>query len=227
MSTRTMVLAAISLVSAAAAARTEERQVGDFSAVHIESGIHATVEVGPRRPIRIEADDAVLPLVEVRVEGDELRIGFKPNARWTGERPVRVSIQTPQLRGASASGGSEVRATFTRGNDAEVQASGGSVIKARGIDAARLSVQGSGGAVLEIVGVADALDLQLSGGSQLHGRDLSVKDLSVQASGGSEVELRADGRVRGNLSGGSQVHVKGRATAKVNTSGGSELTVDD
>src|SRR5437762_1882431 len=83
-----------------------------------------------------------------------------PNARWTGERPVRVSIQTPQLRGASASGGSEVRATFTRGNDAEVQASGGSVIKARGIDAARLSIQGSGGAVLEIAGVADAFDLQ-------------------------------------------------------------------
>ena len=227
MSARVAVLAAVSLVSVAAPARTQDRDVGDFSAVHVASGIHATVDVGPRRPVRIDADDDILPLVDVRIEGDELHVGFKPNTHWTGDRRVNVSIQTPQLRAIAASGGSEIRATLTRGNDAEVDASGGSVIKVRGVDAARLHVQASGGSVLEVAGTADALDLQLSGGSQLHGRDLTLKDVNVQASGGSEAQVRAEGRVRGNLSGGSRVHVRGRASSRVSTSGGSEVSFDD
>jgi hypothetical protein len=227
MSARLAVLAAVSLVSVASQARTQDREVGSFSAVRVASGIHATVDVGPRKPVRIEADDEVLPLLDVRVQDDELVIGFKPDTHWTGDRSVRVAVQTPELRAISASGGAEIRASFTRGSDAELDASGGSVVKARGIDAARLHVQASGGSVLEVAGTADALHLQLSGGSQLHGRELSVKDLDVQASGGSEAEMRADGRVNGNLSGGSQVHVRGRATSRVNTSGGSEVTFDD
>jgi hypothetical protein len=227
MSLRMAVLAGVSLVSAAALARTEDREVGAFSSVHVASGIYASVEIGPRRPAKIEADDEVLPYVELRMEGDELHVGFKPHTSFRSEHRVRVTLQTPELRAVSGSGGSEVRATLTRGNEAGIQASGGSVMKVRGADVARLRVQASGGSVLDVAGSADALDLQLSGGSQLHGRDLEVKDVDVQASGGSGAELRADGRIRGNLSGGSQLHVRGRANTRVATSGGSEVTVDD
>ena len=224
---RFAILGAFSLVSAAAQARTQEFDVGAFNAVSVASGIRATVDVGPRRPVRVEADDDVLALLDVRVEGDELHVGFKPNTRWAGERRVRVTIQTPELRAVSASGGADVRATVTRGDDAAIAASGGSTVQVRGVDSARLHVAASGGSVLDVRGVADMLELQLSGGSRLHGRDLEVKDVDVQASGGSEADLRGDGRIRGNLSGGSQMHVRGKATARVNATGGSEVTVED
>ncbi|HZX95065.1 MAG TPA: DUF2807 domain-containing protein [Myxococcales bacterium] len=217
----------ISLLSASVAAATQEQAVGEFSSVQISSGIHATVEIGPRRPVRIEADDQVLQAVELRVEGDELHVGFRPGTRWTGEHRVQVTIQTPQLRAVGGSGGSEVRASFNRGSDAEISASGGSVMNVRGVDAARLGVHGSGGSVINLSGSADSLSLHLSGGSELHGRDLSVKDIDVQGSGGSQGELRADGRVRGSLSGGSGLHIRGRATTRVATSGGSEVNVQD
>jgi len=220
-------LLGLSLLSVPALARTQEQNPGDFSAVHISAGIHATVEVGHDSSVRIDADDEVMPFVEVRVEGNELYVGFKRHTSFHGEHNVKATIQTPHLTAVSGSGGSDVRATFSRGSDAAVEASGGSHMHVRGVDAPRLHLSGSGGSVLDVSGSADSLDLQLSGGSQLHGRDLSVKDVSVQASGGSQGEVRADGRISGGLSGGSELHVRGRATSRVATSGGSEVSVDD
>jgi hypothetical protein len=220
-------LLGISLLSVPALARTQEMKTGDFSAVHIESGIHATVEVGHDTSVRIDADDEVMPFVDVKVEGNELYVGFKRHSSFHGEHTVKATIQTPHLKSVSGSGGAEVRATFSRGGDASVEASGGSHLRVRGVDASQLHLSGSGGSVLDVDGSADSLTLQLSGGSQLHGRELSVKDVSVQASGGSQGDLRADGRIVGALSGGSELHVRGRASSRVATSGGSEVSVDD
>jgi len=224
---RAITLAVLSLASTAALARTEDRDVPEFDAVTVAAGIRASVEIGPRRPVRIEADDETLALVETRVEDGTLHIGFKPHSSSSGDHEVRVTIQTPQLHAIGASGGSVVRATFTRGDRSEIQASGGSEIRIRGVDAGRLSVEGSGGSVLDVQGRADALSLQMSGGTRLHGRDLSVKDAEVQASGGSQGEYRASGNLRGNLSGGSELHVSGGARTRVATSGGSSVEVDN
>jgi hypothetical protein len=222
-----LLFAAFSLAATAALARAEEREVPEFDSLQVASGIRATVEIGPRRSLRVEADDDILPLVDVHVEDGALRVGFKPNTNFRGDRRVSVSIQTARLRAVSASGGSVVRATLTRAEETAAQGSGGSELYLRGVDANHLSVQGSGGSTFEIEGRASTLDLHISGGSRLLGRDLSVRDVVVQASGGSQGELRADGQIRGSLSGGSELHVRGGARAMVAATGGSSVDVQD
>jgi hypothetical protein len=215
------------LVSSAAFGRSEDRTVPAFTAVHISAGMRATVEIGPQRPVHLEADDALLPLIETVVEDGALQVRYKQHTIFHhGERQVRITIQTPELHAVGASGGSIVKAALTRTSKSEIQASGGSEISVRGVDAGRLDVQGSGGSVVEVSGSADALSLQLSGGSQLHGRDFSTRDLDVQGSGGSQAELKATGKIRGGLSGGSQLHASGGASARVSTSGGSQVSTD-
>jgi putative autotransporter adhesin-like protein len=218
----------LALFSSAALASSQDRDVPAFEEVHIASGIHATIAIGPRKPLHLEGDEAVLAQVETVVEDGALRVGFKRDSWFHGgTRAVKVTIQTPQLRGLGASGGSIVKAELTRSDHHDVQASGGSEVRVRGVDARDLSVQASGGSVLELIGRADTLDLQLSGGSHLYGHDLEVKDVAVQGSGGSQCELRATGKIRGGLSGGSELHVRGGAHARVATSGGSMVDVDN
>ncbi len=218
-------IALMSLLSTAVLARTEERDVPEFDAVDVAAGIGVTVDIGPRKPLRVDADDETIKFVETRVENGALHIGFKPHGNWSGEHRVQVSVQTPRLRALAASGGASVRATFTPAEVTGIEASGGSDVRARGIDAARLSVQGSGGSVFDLEGRADMLKLELSGGSEVHSPDLAVADMDVRGSGGSRGELRVDGRIRGSLSGGSELHVRGNARAKVATSGGSSVEV--
>ena len=215
------------LISAGAWARTEDRSVGDFAAVHVCCGIAAQIEIGPRRPVHVEGDDAALEALETVIEDGALQVRFKEGTRLRGEHHVKVTVQTPELRELAVSGGSAVRAAFTRGDRSEIHASGGSELTVRGIDAARLQIHASGGSVLDVQGSADALELHMSGGSQLHGRDLSVRDVDIEGSGGSQANLKATGNVRGGLSGGSQLHARGAAKTRVSTSGGSEVYVDD
>jgi len=227
MRTQVAVLSGIVLSASAVLAAAEDREVPPFESVHVASGIRATVTVGPRKPVHLEADKDVLDAIETRVEDGTLHVGFKPRARVSSPGEVIASIQTPDVHAVAASGGAMVRATFTRWPQCAIAASGGGEVHVRGVDARELAVDGSGGAVLDVSGRADQLDLQLSGGSHLDARQFEARNVHVQGSGGSVAELRASGKVRGGLSGGSEMHVRGGARATVSTSGGSELSVDD
>ena len=227
MRTHVAVLAGILFAASAALAAAEDREVPAFDSVHVASGIRATVAVGARKPVHLEADEDVLETIETRVEDRTLHVGFKPRSRIWSSGEVTVSVQTPELHAVAGSGGAMVRATFTRWPECAISASGGSEVHVRGLDARQLAVEGSGGAILDVSGRADQLELQLSGGSHFDARQFEARNVDVQGSGGSVAELRASGKVRGALSGGSEMHVRGGARASVATSGGSELSVDD
>ena len=215
------------LISSAAMARSEDREVPRFDAVHISSGMHARIVIGPQKAVHVEGDDESLARLELTVEDGELNAHFKEGSWFHSERAVKLTIQAPAVRSVGASGGSIVDADLTRSDKSSVQASGGSEMNVRGVDAAELSLQASGGSILTVSGRADEMDLQLSGGSQLHGHELEVRNLEIQGSGGSQAELSASGKIRGGLSGGSQLHARGGGRASVHTSGGSEVDVDD
>jgi hypothetical protein len=189
--------------------------------------MHATIEIGPARPVHLEADAQVLPLIETMVEGGELRVRFREDSHWGGSNDVVVTIQTPKVTSVSGSGGSIIRAAFTRADKSSIKASGGSEIDARGVDAGQLTAHGSGGSILQVAGRADTLELEMSGGTRFKGRNFAVQDLTVRGSGGSEGRLQATGKISGGLSGGSQLRVRGKATARVSTSGGSQLELED
>jgi hypothetical protein len=227
MRTQVAVVSGILLSASAVLAAAEDREVPAFDSVHVASGIRATVAVGPRKPVHLEADSDVLEAIETRVEDGTLHVGFKPRSHISDTGEVIVSIQTPDVHAVAASGGAMVRATFTRWPECAIAASAGGEVHVRGVDARELAVNGSGGAILDVSGRADQLDLQLSGGSHLDARQFEARNVQVQGSGGSVAELRASGKVRGGLSGGSEMHVRGGARTTVATSGGSEISVDD
>jgi Putative auto-transporter adhesin, head GIN domain len=223
--TSNAVLAA--LVAGAASAATEERDVPAFDSVHVASGIRATITVGPRKPVHLEADRAVLDAIETRVEGGTLHIGFKRHSRVWNTGEILATVQTPELHAVGGSSGAMVRATFTRSDESAISASAGSQVHVRGIDARRLAVEASGGGAVDVAGRAELLELRLSGGSHLDGRQFEAVDVDVQGSGGAVADVKASGKVRGSLSGGSEMHVRGNAKTRVATSGGSEILVDD
>ena len=206
----------------------QTREVPAFHAVSVESGIHATISIGPQRPLELQGEEKTLALIETTVEDGELRIAFKRHS-WTHwvSHEVHVSIQTPELRAVGASGGSDIRAEMTRAPETEIAASGGGEVHVRGIDTDALRISGSGGAVIEVAGRAGHAEIEMSGGTEVKGAALSVRNVRIEGSGGSEAELRADGRISGSLSGGSELHIRGNARSRVATSGGSSVEYDD
>lgn len=209
--------------AAGGAAASQTRDVAPFHAVHVASGIHVVLEVGPQKALELSGDREALERVQTDVEHGELRIRFAPFSNVSTHDPVVVRVVAPAVRSVSASGGSRARGQLARGQALSVEVSGGGEAELTGLDAPALRAQGSGGATLTLSGRAASLELQLSGGSTVHAQGLEAGDVELRASGGCQGELRAAGDVRGSLSGGSQIHLLGKARARVSTSGGSSL----
>jgi hypothetical protein len=189
--------------------------------------MRATVEIGPRGPVEIEADDNLLPLIETEVVDGRLEIRFQRFSNIWGSGGVHIQVRAPVFRYLGASGGAEIVAELEPVEELEVKASGGAEVHARGIDVARLSASGSGGADLELSGVAQRLTLRMSGGTKVKAGRLSARAVRVSGSGGSTAEVRASESLKGELSGGSGVHLIGNASSRVSTSGGSSVDYDD
>lgn len=216
-----------------AQAKSEEREVGPFTGVHVASGIRALVEIGPRRPLKLEGSEEALARVEVKIEDGQLHIGYKRSRGWSSwgnDGDVRVTITTSEVRELSASGGAQIRAALSsnpRGDEFLIEVSGGGEAHVTGLETKRLEASGSGGAVLELSGRTEELRLDLSGGSVCKGKALQTRDLRISGSGGAVATVQASGEAKGSLSGGSQLHLKGGAKSRVRTSGGSDVEGDE
>src|SRR4051794_16015332 len=71
--------------------KAETRDVPDFDAVAVGAGIRATITIGPRKPIRIEGDDNVLPLVQTTVRDGVLKVEFETHESISAKHEVRVA----------------------------------------------------------------------------------------------------------------------------------------
>jgi len=224
--------------------KEEARQVGNFSGISVGTGIQATATIGPTTSVVLRGDDNLLPLIEVEVVNGKLTAQASSGQGISPTQPIKLTIVTPKLTSAAASGGARLSADATSGPEFTGDASGGAKVSVKGVDSKSLvakasgggtlelnnikvdsaDVDGSGGATISLAGTVKTLKTHLSGGAGLKAQDAPVEALRVQASGGSRVYAQARSELSAELSGGATVHLKGNpAKRQVDTSGGSKV----
>ncbi len=224
--------------------KEETRQVGDFSAVSVGSGIRATVSIGPKTSVVLTGDDNLLSMIKLEVVDGKLTTRVDYNEGIHPSRPIRLTVVTPHLTSAEASGGASLTADATPGPKFVASASGGSKVSVKGVDSkqmfARVSgggtisitnlkadsadIEGSGGATISLSGSVKRIETKLSGGAGLKAQDVPAEALRVSASGGSRVYAQVSSELSARLSGGATVHLKGNPSKReIDTSGGSKI----
>jgi hypothetical protein len=211
--TRTLMVAALALLSATTAAcdlvgtrgegavTSETRQTDTFSRVESGAGIHVSIGIGDASALEVRAQSNLLPLITTEVVDGTLRIGSSKG--YTTSEKVEVILATPQLERIVLSGGS--RGTID------------------GVSSDTFDVELNGGSVLTATGTASTITLHVSGGSVAELDGLTAATISADLSGGSRAEVRATDLVDGSATGGSRVSVAGGANTTVDTTGGSQV----
>ena len=225
--------------------KTEDRDVAEFDAVSVESGVHASIAIGGRA-VEVTAAADVLQRLVTEVKKGVLHLRFERRSGWMHfghDGEVTVKVRTPHLRAVSASGGAHADVTATTegrvqldasggGNvnvasapahELKVDASGGATIAVGGIDAEQVTASGSGGAVLKLSGRADKAELSFSGGAAIKAQRFEVRDASIVGGSGGEARVHVSQAVRGSVSGGSSLRLDGKPKARISTSGGGEV----
>lgn len=130
---------------------TEQRAVSDFSKIEVEGKTSVTIAQGPVFAVTARAYSNLLPILETKVTGNILRVGYKNGSNVNNDNSA-VMITMPYLYGLSSTGNSEV--TITNGTTTNFEASitGASKINAFNftVQNANLSIEGSGSVEISV-----------------------------------------------------------------------------
>lgn len=204
---------------------TQEYDFSDFTRVQIGSAFEANITQGDDYKVAVTVDDNIVQHLDVRVDGDTLRIGLKPMLRFSFRNTtLRAEITMPDLTGVDASGATRIDVRgFKNDKRVDVDASGASQVNGD-ISSGEMNIDASGASRVELSGQTGRLDASASGASTLRLGELASTDTRVNASGASNITVNASGRLTGEASGASSVRYTGSPTSvQVDTSGASSV----
>lgn len=183
---------------------TETRPMAAFSGVELAGVGKLVLKVGEGSSysVKVTADDNIVPLIMTEVKGDTLRIWMKDSMSFSlnSNTGFVYEVSAPKI--------------------VKIDSSGAASIEGSGFDGGRLAVEVSGVGSLALSGRVDDFSADLSGAGSLNTTALVADDVNVDLSGLGSAEVRADRRIRANVSGLGSITWEGAATdVKTSVSG--------
>ncbi len=187
---------------------TEDRQVSDFTAVSVSSGIDLYLTQGNKETLKLEADENLMEHIITEVENGVLKIYSKKNLRKYKKLEAHLTFK--ELDKISGSAGADVFAE-------------------KRIKADKMYVNMSSGSDIKLKLKAPKIRLNMSSGSDGI-VDFEGKSVKINASSGSDVEMLASNLddFTANISSGSDIMIQGSAQiVNINASSGSDMDAFD
>lgn len=204
---------------------TQDYDFSDFTKVSVSSAFQAEITQGDSYATSVTVDDNVVQHLDVRVDGDTLRIGLKPMVSLgLGNVTLRAQVTMPDLDGLDLSGATRTQVRgFSNTKPANVEVSGASQLRGD-MTTGEMRMGASGASTVELTGSTGRLDVEASGASTVRLQDYASQNAVVRASGASNVTVNTSGRLTGEASGASTVSYTGNPeSVQVDTSGASNV----
>jgi hypothetical protein len=168
-------------------AKTQKYDVTAFKAIKMNLGANMDISVGgDTTEVVLAADDNLIPLVTVKVDGDTLVLSSDES--FSTRSPMKFTIRTPHLEALSISGSS----------DATIQ----------GLHDDRLDIQLSGSGSVKASGTVQKLDANISGSGKFQLADVTASDATIHVSGSGEATVNATKSLNVHISGSGDIRYK-------------------
>ncbi len=191
--------------------KTEIRDVKNFNAIKVSSGIDLYLTMGETEEVKIVADGDMIDKIITEVKDGTLNIYMKNNSWFNcsvrGSRKAYVTIK--ELQAISASSGADVRSENTlQGENLSVNASSGSDVY---IDVfyKNFEIDVSSGADARLSGKVKRLNAEASSGSDIKAEELKSQICKAHASSGSDIIVTVADELYAHASSGGDIRYYG------------------
>jgi hypothetical protein len=191
-----------------------QRTVGAFTEVRIQTGIEASVIIGPQEPLQLQGDDNLLPVIQTEVQDNVLIATTTPGTTIYPRLPLTLRITTPVLTSVTATSGSYIGGDHLQPIRMNITATGGSRVTLTDLTTEDVTINAEGGSSVKLIGQGKRMDIVLSGASPLSSSSFPVETATLNASGASKGEVRVTSSISGTLSGSSTLTVFGNPTTR-------------
>lgn len=241
-----LLLSALLLAGAAPAMAADMSfPVGAFQKVSASGADTVIITTGKAVSVTASGPQKRLDRLDIRVEGDTLKIGYK-KGDWNSwnEDDATIRVTLPALHGLRLSGSGNTTADAGSGPAFDLGVSGSGDVDVGRINspAVAISVAGSGDArigkldtqTLSIktagsgdvtaAGTCNAATISVSGSSNINAGGVKCATADIGISGSGDVRLSASSTASVRISGSGDVVVTGGAKCQVKTSGSGDVT---
>lgn len=216
----------------------------DFNSIEASHAVKVIV-TDKVSDIRIDADDNLMDLVEVKSAGNTLVVRLSDEARSTSNIHVTVTVPYNEKLGSiHASGATQVTVEPTlTAPKVEIEASGASKVNANartteckvdcsgaskismGVQADICKMECSGASKLEVTGTAGDCKVDVSGASSCNASELVSETCNAKASGASKAQVNCTRKLNAQASGASKIAYTGGSTDNtISKSGASSVS---
>lgn len=202
-------------------------EIKGFTKVAVATGINATIKIGDKENVEIEADDNLMELVVVEVNGDELNIYMKEN--YHNAKKLNAYITATSLEAVKTSSAGRIVVE----DNVEVEtfsgnASSGGNIRLNGLSATNISFETSSAGNINVeAGTTTDLNIGVSSGGVINAFDLETQNCEARASSGGNARINVVKSLKAEASSGGNIRFKGNPTMNgINTSSGGNISQD-
>jgi len=169
--------------------RTEARQVGHFNGLAMSLPGKVEIHTGGSEGVTIEADDNVLPLIEIVVEDGTLKIRNK-NRVNVQTRNLKVVVQARELERLALGGSGSIDADRVHGGRVSLDLGGSGTIRIGKLEGESISVNlGGNGDVKAGEGAARSLSVSIGGSGKVDMPRVRLDKASVTVAGSGDATL--------------------------------------
>lgn len=204
-------------------AESVQKDLSGFSKIDAGSAFRVDVTRSDDYSVVINVGEKVVPYLDVRVEGDTLRIHLQ-SGLMGASGPLEAKVSMPVLNGLDLSGATRTSITgFKSGERLNAKISGASQLEGD-IETGDVRFEVSGASRLTLSGLGQKMALEASGASQANLANYRVSEATVEVSGASKATVNVTGSLDGEVSGASTLRYTGDPTlGSVKSSGASTI----
>lgn len=202
---------------------TRNFDVSGFTEVSLRGADDVEVRNGPAFKVTAQGDSALLDRLEIRKDGDTLRIGRKDGDwKWGGDKGAKIIVTLPKLLGASVAGSGDMTVDRAEGNfDASIAGSGNLSIAQFAGGKADLSIAGSGDLRIG-AGQASEIDASIAGSGDIDAGGLKAARGDISIAGSGNLRAQVTGEADISIVGSGDVELTGGAKCSVSKMGSGE-----
>lgn len=209
---RSMLLAPLFLLTAAAPVEERGFMVSSFERLRVDGPFEVEVVAGPPRAVAT-GGRAALDQVSVRTSGDTLIVSAGPlawaNARGQTAAP-RLRISVPALRAATLNGGARVKVTEMRGARVDLALSGAGSLDVGAVCAEDLVVSLTGNGAITLAGTAARARMRTSGAGSIDAATLTAGDANLTSDGSGSIRVNVRYSARASALGSGGIDITGK-----------------
>lgn len=188
----------------------ETRKVEGFKSISSRGSIDLRIRQGSSYSLEIEAESNILPLIETRVSGTELKIGMVPNTNVNTTRNMVAYITMPDIEGISVSGSGDVSGENTFKADRLNLSVTGSGDVSLALDVKDLSSRISGSGNFNLRGTAKSHEINIMGSGDVRALDLVTERVNARVMGSGNADVNATQSITARVSGSGDITYKGK-----------------